>query len=164
MVPVFIIGGFSALLGCSTVQSNETKVNNPEASQTANIPSTEIIWKESPLFESENLSFIGVENHLGFTYDESELMRFYPGKVQKYAWHFWGNEEELNGKLMIKAIHKETNKEVTLLKDLGLMGPNSGADRHVPSSMSLPDSGMWKLDVFIGGDLYGSVIVNVYER
>ncbi|ARI77923.1 hypothetical protein [Halobacillus mangrovi] len=164
VVSVFIIVGFNGLLGCSNVQSDETKVNTPEASESASSPEPEITWEESPLFESKNLSFIGEEDRLGFTFDESEVMRFYPGKVQKYVWHFWGNEEELKGKLTVKAIHKETNKEITVLKELALMEPNSGADRHVPSSMSLPDSGMWKLNASIGSERYGSVIIKVYER
>lgn len=48
------------------------------------------IWEQSPVFESGGYTMIGEEGRLGFIYDESEVMKFYPNKTQKYMWHFGG--------------------------------------------------------------------------
>ncbi|WP_335511595.1 hypothetical protein [Bacillus sp. JJ722] len=100
---------------------------------------------------------IGEENRLGFSYDDTEHVRFYPDKVQKYGWHFWGKKDELDGELTVKATNEGSNNSITILEDLQLIGPNSGTDQHAPSTMSLPKSGMWKLDAIIGENLFGSV-------
>ncbi len=106
---------------------------------------------------------IGVEDKLGFIYDDSELTRFYPDERQKYMWHLWGDPEELNGDLKVTATHHKSNNEVTVIESLPLASANNGADAHVPSMMSLPKSGMWKLDAFVDEQLHGSVFVKVYE-
>lgn len=38
--------------------------------------------EESPLFESDGYTMIGNEGRLGFIYDDTEAVRFYPDKVQ----------------------------------------------------------------------------------
>ncbi|WP_257208940.1 DUF4871 domain-containing protein [Bacillus sp. AFS031507] len=38
------------------------------------------------------------------------------------------------------------------------------ADRHTPSSMSLPKSGIWKLNAYFGDKLFGTVVVKVYNK
>lgn len=131
-----------SLMGCQQKESNEK-------------------WVESPLFSSEGVSMIGQDGRLGFIYDDSEVTRFYPGKVQKYMWHFWGKKEEFNGELKVIATH-EGSKEQIKVVEFPLGGSNNGADQHVPSHMSLPESGMWKLDAFIGEKLFGSVFVKVH--
>ena len=120
-------------------------------------------WNESSLFESGGYTMIGEEGRLGFIYDDSEVVRFYPDKVQKYMWHFWGEEQELEGELKVVATHENEDEEIYVTS--GVIGPaNNGADRHAPSNMSLPKSGMWKLDAYIGDKLFGSVYVKVYEN
>lgn len=163
LVMVSIIVGFS-IVGCSNEkiegkEGSSVTVSNKESNSTTD----NIDWKVSEIFKSENLSMLGVKNRLGFSYSD-EHSRFYPNNGEKYGWHFWGSEEELKGKLTVKGTHKETGKEIVILKDITLKGPNDGADRHTPSTMSLPDSGMWKLDAFIDEKLFGSVFVKVYER
>jgi hypothetical protein len=48
--------------------------------------------------------------------------------------------------------------------DVSPGGPNNGADAHIPSNLSLPTSGLWKLDAYLGGKLKGSIIVDVKEN
>ncbi|WP_027409839.1 hypothetical protein [Anoxybacteroides tepidamans] len=120
-------------------------------------------WKESPLFQSGSYTMLGENGRLGFIYDDSETMKFYPNKPQKYMWHFWGKDEEFDGDLKVMATHEKDGKQVTVLKGVPFAGPHNGADRHVPSTMSLPESGMWRLDAYIGDKLFGSVYIKVYE-
>lgn len=106
---------------------------------------------------------IGEEGRLGFIYDDGEVVRFYPEKVQKYMWHFWGEHQELEGELKIVASHENDEEEIDVTGG-ELSGANNGADKHIPSQMSLPKSGMWKLDAYIGDRLFGSVYVRVHEK
>jgi hypothetical protein len=121
-------------------------------------------WEESSIFESGSYKMIGVEEKLGFIYDNSEVTRFYPDKVNKYMWHLWGNPEKLKGNLKVTATHSKSDEEITVIKSLPLGGAHNGADAHTPSKMSLPKSGMWKLDAYVDERLHGSVFVKVYEQ
>ncbi|GAA0136032.1 hypothetical protein YSY43_28730 [Paenibacillus sp. YSY-4.3] len=120
-------------------------------------------WQESPLFQSNGFSMIGEEGHIGFLYDDSDVMRFKPDKVQKYMWHLWGNEQELDGKFKVIASPEDGGEPVTVLAESYLSGPNNGAMRHIPSQMSLPAKGMWKLDAYVGDLLFGTIFVKVHE-
>ncbi|MCM3393162.1 DUF4871 domain-containing protein [Cytobacillus oceanisediminis] len=143
-------------VGC-TNKNKETITTNVENKDL------EQKWNQSPLFKSGNYTMIGEKGRLGFIYDDSEVVRFYPNKTQKYMWHFWGEDQEFNGKLKVVAIHENDEEQITLVEG-GLGGDNNGADRHAPSNMSLPKSGMWKLDAYIGDELFGSVYVKVHKK
>lgn len=121
-------------------------------------------WKVSQLFKSGAYTMIGQEGKLGFIYDDSEVVRFYPNQTQKYMWHFWGKPEELQGSLKVKGISKETGEKITVIEDLELVGPNNGADAHTPSQISLPSPGLWRLDTYIGEKLFGSITVQVHDQ
>ncbi|ATP40056.1 hypothetical protein CSE16_08340 [Solibacillus sp. R5-41] len=123
-------------------------------------------WNESPLFESDGYTMIGEEGRLGFIYDDAEVVRFYPDKVQKYMWHFWGNEDELIGDFEVLGTHENSNEKIIIVPKGGnsFLSPNNGADTHYPTNMMLPKSGMWKLDAYIGDRLFGSVYVKVHEK
>lgn len=131
---------------------------------TACTPEPKHDWEESEIFYSGSYSMIGVEDRLGFIYADEEVTKFYPGKVQKYMWHFWGEDEELDGELKVLGTHESGGEPITVLGSQGIGGPNNGADAHIPSNMSLPESGMWKLDAYIGDELFGSVYVMVHEN
>lgn len=124
---------------------------------------TETDWKESALFESGGYTMIGEQGRIGFIYDDSDNDRFYPNKQQKYMWHLWGDKEELEGRFKVTATHENDKKSITLV-DRPLGGANNGADQHSPSMMSLPESGMWKLDAYVDDILFDSVFVKVHEK
>ena len=123
-------------------------------------------WKESPLFESGSYTMIGEKGRLGFIYDDSEVVKFYPNKTQKYMWHFWGNEDELIGDFEVLGTHENSDEEIIIVpkKVNNFLSPNNGADQHYPTNMMLPKSGMWKLDAYIGDRLFGSVYVKVHKN
>ena len=122
-------------------------------------------WEESDLFESGPYTMIGEENELGFIFDDKEVVKFYPDKTNKYMWHFWGTEEELDGNLKVIGTHKEPGNVVTVIENQPIaVGEHNGADAAVPTQMSLPKSGMWKLDAFIDDKLHGSVYIRVHEK
>lgn len=138
---------FLSLAGCG---AEEPKPDNTE-------------WQVSPMFKSGAYPVIGQEGKLGFIYDDTEATRFYPNKKQKYMWHFWGKPEELQGPVKIIGISKEREAHVIVFEEEAVGEPNNGADAHNPSMMSLPSSGFWRLEVYIGEKLFGNVIVEVHE-
>lgn len=123
-------------------------------------------WNESSLFESDGVPMIGEEGRLGFLYEDNEGLRFYPNKVQKYMWHLWGNEDELIGDFKVLGTHENSDEEIIIVPKRGntFPSPNNGADQHFPTNMELPKSGMWKLDAYIGDEIFGSVYVKVHKK
>nr|WP_269846587.1 DUF4871 domain-containing protein [Paenibacillus roseus] len=135
-------------------------------------------WEVSPLFVSGPYTMIGKEGRLGFIYSDNELSRFYPGKQQKYMWHFWGSDPQksqakLGKEVKVIAVSKTTGKEMELMKTKVMQSgsyyvqseiwDNEPAFR-VPSMMSLPSPGLWRLDVYIDDKLFDSVVVRVHKK
>jgi hypothetical protein len=126
----------------------------------------------SPTFKSGNYILQGVEGRIGILGPGG----FKANSGNKYMWHFWGTKEELSRRpFKVEAIDLKTgekhqvlltemgtpNKKLVWAYDSGLGGPNNGADAHLPSGLELPNPGRWKLDVYLGGELFGSVVVDV---
>jgi hypothetical protein len=126
----------------------------------------------SPTFKSGNYTLLGVEGRIGILAPGG----FKAGVANKYMWHFWGTKEELSRTpFKVEAIDLTTgekhpvlltemgtpNKKQVWEYDSGLGGPNNGANAHLPSGMELPNPGKWQLNAYLGGELFGSVIVDV---
>lgn len=123
-------------------------------------------WHESPLFESGDYKMIGEEGRIGFIYDDCEVVRFYPEKENKYMWHFWGSEEELLGDFKVVGTHENSDEEIVVIpeRENNSLSPTNGADQHIPSNMKFPESGIWKLDAYIGDELFGNIYIRVHDR
>lgn len=127
----------------------------------------------SPTFQSGNTEMIGLEGNIAIL-----SPGFIAGKVNRYMWHFWGTEKELNQvPFRVEAINLDTGEKIKALvkgagtnnmrqvwEHEGLAGPNNGADAHIPTSMVLPTSGMWQLDAYLGGKQKGSIVVTVNKE
>ncbi|MGO1059198.1 S26 family signal peptidase [Planococcus sp. FY231025] len=125
----------------------------------------EAAWEMSPLFESNNFSMIGEEGRAGFIYGDDEATRFYENKVQKYMWHFWGSEEELAGTFKVIGTHEKSGEEIVVVPEAEqpFLSSNNGADHHIPTQMSLPYKGMWRLEAIFNDKVFGTVFVEVEE-
>lgn len=124
---------------------------------------TESKWNESPLFETSGYSLIGEEGRAGFIYGEAA--RFSVNSPQKYMWHFWGSEVELTGNFKVLGKHENSSEEITVVpEEKSLPSPNNGADHHIPTTMELPDKGMWQLKAMINEKVIGTVYVEVHEK
>lgn len=113
-------------------------------------------WEPSPSFVSGAYAMIGVEGHLGFIHPG-----FIAGQPNKYMWHFWGRDEDLTGDLDITAVKKDTTEIIEIFRSKLRPGKHNGADATLPTTMSLPSPGLWRIMTSINGQLFGSVIVEV---
>ncbi|RKN60840.1 DUF4871 domain-containing protein [Paenibacillus ginsengarvi] len=126
----------------------------------------------SPTFKSGVYTLQGIEGRIGILAPSG----FVANKPNKYMWHFWGTKEELaRVPFKVEAIDLKTGeKHQVLLEGMGtpdkkyvweynygLGGPNNRADAHLPSGLELPNSGKWKLNAYLGGELFGSVSIDV---
>lgn len=116
----------------------------------------ETAWKESDTLQVGIYTMRGEVNHIGFIDNV-----FKAGNQQKYMWHFWADEQDLRGPFKVTAVKESDNNEITIFEAPSLGGPNNGANAHAPSSMSLPEEGIWRLDAYINDILFGSVFVKV---
>ncbi|MEK8128410.1 DUF4871 domain-containing protein [Paenibacillus filicis] len=113
-------------------------------------------WSASPLFAAGPYQLRGIAGRAGFI-DPG----FKAGQSNKYMWHFWGSDRELQGEFRVLAVKQGTDKLIEVFRSGELGGALNGADRHVPSTMSLPESGNWRLLAFIGDMLFESIVVQV---
>lgn len=118
-------------------------------------------WTESEIFMTNDVTMIGIENKLGFEYDTTLPIK--AGKTNKYLFHFWGQKDELLGKLEVVATHQESGKTIHVFSSQNVdeLQPLNGADHHLPVLMTLPDSGMWKIEVMFDTVLFDAIYVNV---
>ncbi|WP_252502168.1 DUF4871 domain-containing protein [Sporosarcina sp. Marseille-Q4943] len=147
-------------------------------------------WEVSPTFEipitfgngtKGTYVLIGEEGRLGFLIGsgnegEVEAEPIIKGIENKYMWHFWGKDEELNGNFKVIGINEEGEEHKVLLQNMGMptsekvweypnmgLSSNNGADTHIPSGMEFQTSGLWKLKVYFDENFFGEIVVNVVE-
>ncbi|WP_088036411.1 DUF4871 domain-containing protein [Evansella clarkii] len=112
-------------------------------------------------FLSNGVEMVGIEEKLGL----------FPGKGlienerSRQMWHFWGDIDYFRTKNFdIKATHEKTGEVIDLFfinTSDGIGSPNNGADAHTPSVVEFPQSGIWKLDIYHGEELFESILLEV---
>ncbi|PWV99738.1 uncharacterized protein DUF4871 [Paenibacillus cellulosilyticus] len=119
-------------------------------------------WDVSPEFRSGAYLMRGVEQKVGFI-DAG----FTANKPQKYMWHFWGDEDLLNGPFEVKAVKQGTDKIIDVYSSNPISSANAldgelnGADRHTITTMELPEAGRWRLLPYVKGRLLDTIVVEV---
>ena len=121
----------------------------------------EISAKEASYFETEYYTMLGLEKSVGFILDEGENL--VANQKNKYMWHLWNNQDFEGKAFKVTGENLETEDEKTLV-DGSLAGPHNGADGHTPSNMEFPSEGTWELSVFVGGDLFKKMTVEVSKE
>lgn len=116
-------------------------------------------WEESPMFSSGSYNLRGVKGRLGIL-DAG----FIAGDTNKYMWSLWGSEEELSGTFKAIAV-KHGSDRLLELYSLRLTGGESQyADSYFPSSLSLPEPGLWRIMAYVDDRLLGSIVVDAKEK
>lgn len=111
-------------------------------------------WQIASSFEFENSVITGKNMRMGYV-----SSGFTAGKPNKFLWHLF-NVEQLAKQIRINAV-KQGSTDVLTLLDTRL----SGSERHktLPSSMQLPESGLWRLLVYVDDKFFDSMVVMVKE-
>ncbi|MFT9847717.1 DUF4871 domain-containing protein [Aneurinibacillus sp. REN35] len=93
----------------------------------------------------------------------------FPDLPPKWLWHFWGKKEELQDKkLKVVAIHKDTGEEADPLGKY-MTEPRvtysdtlvNGSHATMPSNVSLPRAGLWKVKVYLDEAFFAEFIIEV---
>ncbi|OUS68643.1 hypothetical protein B1748_33435 [Paenibacillus sp. MY03] len=116
-------------------------------------------WTPSPTFTSGSYEMRGIEGKIGFI-DPGFVAR----KPNKYMWHAWGAPSELEGSFEVKAVKQGTQQMISVIEGLRFGGAINDADASIPSSMALPEPGVWRLLPFVGGRLMESIVVEVMPQ
>lgn len=120
------------------------------------LPVQEPSWDTSPTFESGSYLMRGVRGKVGLI-DQS----LKAGSPQKIMWHFWGTEQALDGPFEVKAVKQGKERIIDLFSASGLGQSLNGADRSLPSLLTVPEPGRWRLLPYISGQLMESIVVEV---
>jgi len=167
----------SFALPFSGIWRYEVKLND-QFYGDAVLPVAEPSWALSPTFDVPYIGndgkehryvLAGEEGKVGFIVgpyvnekgEELDQMPIVAGKGNKYMWHFWGTDDELNGEFKVLAVKQGTTKMVDVFSASSLGSGLSRADRTVPSLMSLPEPGLWRLMAYVDDRLFGSIVVEV---
>ncbi|MBD8497170.1 hypothetical protein [Paenibacillus arenosi] len=86
----------------------------------------------------------------------------------KVGWFFNKPVEYFYNKVMkVVATHERTDHSVVLLDGHGMVyhSPDNTADKTlVPSMLNLPDTGRWKLDLYVNDISYGQIMIDVEQH
>ncbi len=108
--------------------------------------------------ESERVFRMGDNGRFGY----GEYGPLIHNSSQKYMWHFWIDKKEFEKSLKITAINQKSKEEVVILStDATALAPNNGASHHIPSTINLPEKGLWKFVVEFDGKHFGSLVADV---
>ena len=86
-------------------------------------------------------------------------------EINKYMWHFWGEEETINGDFKVVGTNEDGEEHPVLViaNEEVWEYPNNGADSHIPSNMVFSTSRLWKLETYFNEDLFGEIVINVED-
>lgn len=113
-------------------------------------------WAPDGMFRSGDYELVGKEGKLGVL-----SPGFLAGRPNKYMWYFWGRSEELTGELHITAV-KQGEEQVLSLAQASLAPyALNGADASMPTTLTLPEPGRWRLMASVDDKLFGSIVVEV---
>ncbi|XEC92524.1 hypothetical protein AB6A23_14045 [Paenibacillus tarimensis] len=162
----YIVALISLLILISGCSNENSEINAAE-------------WRASPTFHipvtfgdgtKGEYILVGEEGRIGFLTGGLPMVT---GKPNKYMWHLWGDTlddtQQLFGKnIEIRGLSKETGEEILVFTgSTGIPNPNIPDNNHVarmPSSMSLPYAGLWRLDAYLEDELFGSIVVQVQKE
>lgn len=118
-------------------------------------------WEDnSPTFTSEYGVMFGKEGSIGIIGPKTVTEN-----GQKWMWHFWGTEDISNKKWEVKALKQGGEEEINpiTVKDEQLV-PRGEISGHARSSVLFTSSGLWKLKVYIDGEFFDEIIVDIIQE
>lgn len=173
LFPVSLMVG--ALAACSADTQTVKEGSAEEAEQAvlledSNEASDEIQnenWRFSPSFDhsivdkdGKEISYIIVGNKetLGFAGE----IGLKAEKSHKLLWFYFGEENIFDKPVEVNGIRKGTEEMVNLHSGTFYQGAEAGPGSvNMPSSLKFPSAGKWKILIYIDGEFYESIAVEV---
>ena len=119
-------------------------------------------WKDSsPSFTTNHGEMFGKEGKIGIIGSKKVTEN-----GQKWMWHFWGNSEISNKTWEVKAFKQGEKKAINPIrfKDETLVPRGEDVKGHARSAVLFPSSGLWKLKVYIDGDYFDEIVVEIHQE
>ncbi|HEU4964868.1 MAG TPA: DUF4871 domain-containing protein [Bacilli bacterium] len=160
MVATSLLTGCSLFTSTSVPLAKDPQTEQPVADRTADTE-TAPAWEVSPLFDLESpdlqaYQVRGLANKVAIRGDDT----LSAGQHEKYLWFFWG-DDVLDREMKVMAVRQGTTDPIELIPPTRLTSPLYGADATLPSTLTLPSAGLWRLDAYLGDELFGSIVVSV---
>ncbi len=131
-----------------------TRWNENRASEEAMID--EQAWAVSPVFQVGDQTMIGQPSKIGIM-DPAMIA----GKQMGIHWFLWGEPEELVSKSFALTARTQGSEPISIVKNSAIAYGTDGADAQVPTLITIPSPGTWKFDAYVGGALFGSIVIEV---
>lgn len=119
-------------------------------------------WEEnSPTFTNEYGEMFGKEGSIGII-----GLKTITEDGQKWMWHFWGTEDISHKEWEVKAFKQGKEEAINPIKfkDEKLVPIDEEINGHARSTVLFPSSGLWKLKVYIGGEYFDEIIVDITQK
>ncbi|MBO8155070.1 MAG: hypothetical protein H0Z32_01300 [Bacillaceae bacterium] len=170
ILSLFMILISGMLMACTSVTQHKKEANQKQEIQehTEGIDHhIQAEWDLTPSFEHPityeggregSYTIIGNQHTVGFT----GPFPLEAGKGNKYMWFYFGDEQIYDQPVKIKAIKKDTEKLITLHSGSFFQGAEVSPDSvNMPSILKFPSAGRWKILVYIDGELFERLVVDV---
>jgi hypothetical protein len=108
--------------------------------------------------EKGSYTIVGSKDGIGF----SGPFPIIATDKQKYFWFYFGAENIYDKPVEVKAIKKGTDEPVNVLLNTSTFYESAEASPgsvNMPSSLKFPSAGIWKVLVYIEGELYESIVI-----
>ena len=166
---MFTITGLLAACNVLDIQKSKQDKKVNENNDEIIYEGSENEWELSPTFEHSviyedgekgSYTVVGSTDRVGFTGSFPIIAK----EPQKYFWFYFGRQNIYDKPVKVKAIKKETKEVVDVLS-----GPStfyksaavSPGSVNMPSLLTFPSAGIWKVLVYIDEKLYESIVIEV---
>ncbi|MTH54966.1 DUF4871 domain-containing protein [Bacillus mangrovi] len=119
-------------------------------------------WKDtSPVFTSEYGEMFGKEGRIGIIGSKAITEN-----GQKWMWHFWGDDAISDKGWEVKAFRHGEEEPINpvTFKDEILIPRGDEIHGHARSGILFPESGLWKLKVYIDGEFFDEMVVGIEQE
>ncbi|WP_372632963.1 hypothetical protein [Cohnella sp.] len=126
-------------------------------------PLFDLIDKDGTVVYPDRLR--GIEGKIAFSEYPGGFVANSGTTVSKVFWYLWGDPQRLSGAYLVaEAVNLDTGKKFAL-NETRLNGPIYGADANAVTRFNrFPDKGVWRIDVELDGEPYGSIVVRVKDE
>ncbi|MEN0641862.1 DUF4871 domain-containing protein [Alkalicoccobacillus gibsonii] len=119
-------------------------------------------WSDnSPFFKHELGEMFGKEGSIGII-----GMKDITENGQKWMWHFWGNPDIAYKDWEVQARQEGDEEFISplIFNDDSLEPRGEEINGHARSTVLFPSSGLWELNVYIDGEFFDQLTVDVDQE